>query len=37
MMDGSYLPRIEQAPEGSSVDQVWWRANPDSNSIGSLP
>ena len=32
----SYLPRIEQAIEGLSDEQIWWRANADSNSIANL-
>ena len=32
----SYLPRIEHAVEGLSLERVWWRANPESNSIGNL-
>lgn len=32
----SYLPRIEKAVEGLPLENVWWRANADSNSIGNL-
>jgi hypothetical protein len=32
----SYLPRIEQAVHGLSIENVWWRANDQSNSIGNL-
>jgi uncharacterized damage-inducible protein DinB len=36
LLTGSYLPRIEQAVAGLSEEQIWWRANPDSNSVGNL-
>ena len=36
LLTDSYLPRIERAIEGLSVENVWWRANPESNSIGNL-
>jgi uncharacterized damage-inducible protein DinB len=36
LLTASYLPRIEQAVEGLSIANVWWRANADSNSIGNL-
>jgi uncharacterized damage-inducible protein DinB len=36
LLTDSYLPRIERAIEGLSVEKVWWRANPESNSIGNL-
>jgi hypothetical protein len=36
LLTDSYLPRIEQAIEGLSIENVWWRANPASNSIGNL-
>jgi hypothetical protein len=32
----SYLPRIEGAVRGLSTENVWWRANDQSNSIGNL-
>jgi uncharacterized damage-inducible protein DinB len=32
----SYLPRIEQCLEKMTDEQIWWRANPDSNSVGNL-
>jgi hypothetical protein len=32
----SYLPRIEHAVGGLPLKRVWWRANPESNSIGNL-
>jgi uncharacterized damage-inducible protein DinB len=31
-----YLPKIEQCLERLSDEQVWWRANDQSNSIGNL-
>ena len=31
-----YLPKIERCLEQLSDEQIWWRANPDSNSIGNL-
>jgi uncharacterized damage-inducible protein DinB len=31
-----YLPKIEQCLEKLTDDQVWWRANEASNSIGNL-
>lgn len=36
LLTESYLPRIEKAVEGLSVEDLWWRANPESNSIGNL-
>lgn len=36
LLTDSYLPRIEQAVGGLSDEQVWWRANHDSNSVGNL-
>jgi uncharacterized damage-inducible protein DinB len=36
LLTESYLPRIERAVEDVSTEQVWWRANPQSNSIGNL-
>lgn len=33
---GSYLPRIEQAVERLGPDDVWWRPNEASNSVGNL-
>ena len=32
----SYLPRIEGAVAGLSTENIWWRANEQSNSIGKL-
>jgi uncharacterized damage-inducible protein DinB len=31
-----YLPKIERCLELLTDDQIWWRANPQSNSIGNL-
>lgn len=31
-----HLPRIEACLRGLSVEQIWWRANPASNSAGNL-
>jgi len=31
-----YLPKIERCVELLSDEQVWWRANPEANSIGNL-
>lgn len=33
---GHYLPKIERCLERLTDEQVWWRANPESNSIGNL-
>src|SRR5438874_13334193 len=31
-----FLPKIERCLELISDEQIWWRANPQSNSIGNL-
>ncbi len=31
-----YLPKIEAALEGLTEEDIWWRPNPASNSIGNL-
>lgn len=31
-----YLPKIRRAVSGLSVEDLWWRPNPASNSIGNL-
>ena len=36
LLTDSYVPRIERAVERLSPENVWWRANPESNSIGNL-
>ena len=33
---GDYLPKIERCLEKLTDDQIWWRANEESNSIGNL-
>src|SRR5215217_9189847 len=35
-MLGDYLPKIERCFENLSDEQIWWRANEESNSIGNL-
>ena len=35
-MLGDYLPRIERCIEKLTDEQIWWRANEESNSIGNL-
>lgn len=35
-MSDDYLPKIERCLEELSDEDVWWRANPESNSIGNL-
>ncbi len=35
-LSGDYLPKIERCLEQLSDEEVWWRANPESNSIGNL-
>src|SRR5687768_5541981 len=31
-----YLPKIERCLEKLTDDQIWWRSNSESNSIGNL-
>src|ERR1041385_4861274 len=31
-----YLPKIQRCLERLTDEQIWWRANPESNSIGNL-
>ena len=31
-----YLPKIERCAEKLTDEQIWWRPNPESNSIGNL-
>ena len=31
-----YLPKIERSVEKLTDEQIWWRPNPESNSIGNL-
>ena len=33
---GEYLPKIERCLERLTDEQVWWRANDQSNSVGNL-
>src|SRR5260370_23651026 len=35
-LSAEYLPKIERCLEQLNDDQIWWRANPESNSIGNL-
>ena len=35
-LSGDYLPKIERCLEKLSDEQIWWRANEESNSIGNL-
>ncbi len=35
-LTGEYLPKIERCLEQLSDEQIWWRANEQSNSIGNL-
>jgi uncharacterized damage-inducible protein DinB len=36
LLSDEYLPKIERCLEELSEEAVWWRANPESNSIGNL-
>jgi uncharacterized damage-inducible protein DinB len=36
LLTQSYFPRIEKSLEGLTDEQLWWRANAESNSIGNL-
>jgi uncharacterized damage-inducible protein DinB len=36
LLKGEYLPKIERCVEKLTDEQVWWRPNPESNSIGNL-
>ena len=36
LLTGEYLPKIERCLGELSEEAVWWRANPESNSIGNL-
>jgi uncharacterized damage-inducible protein DinB len=35
-LTGEYLPKIERCLEQLNDEQIWWRANEQSNSIGNL-
>ena len=36
LLANDYLPKIERCLEGLSDNDLWWRANEESNSIGNL-
>src|SRR4029077_11781605 len=36
LLSQEYLPKIERCLERLTDEQVWWRPNPESNSIGNL-
>src|SRR6267378_7355882 len=36
LLKEEYLPKIERCMEKLTDEQVWWRPNPESNSIGNL-
>ncbi len=36
LLVNDYLPKIEKSVSVLSDEQIWWRANPSSNSIGNL-
>ena len=36
LLRSEYLPKIERCLEQLNDNQIWWRANPQSNSIGNL-
>lgn len=36
LIASQYLPKIERCLEKLTDEQIWWRANPESNSIGNL-
>ena len=36
LLSRDYLPKIERCLERLTEEQIWWRANPDSNSVGNL-
>jgi uncharacterized damage-inducible protein DinB len=36
LLTTALFPRIERCLERLSEEEVWWRANPDSNSVGNL-
>jgi len=35
-LTGEYLPKIERCLEQLNDEQIWWRANEESNSVGNL-
>jgi uncharacterized damage-inducible protein DinB len=36
LLKSEYLPKLERCLQSLTDEQVWWRANPESNSIGNL-
>ena len=36
LLSEHYLPRIERCLERLSDEEIWWRANPECNSVGNL-
>ena len=36
LLQTDYLPKIERCLERLTDEEVWWRANPESNSVGNL-
>ena len=36
LLTEEYLPKIERCVEKLTDEQIWWRPNPESNSIGNL-
>ena len=36
LLNSEYLPKLERCLNALTDEQVWWRANPESNSIGNL-
>lgn len=36
LLTEEYLPKIERCVERLTIEQIWWRPNPESNSIGNL-
>ena len=36
LLKEEYFPKIERCLERLAVEQIWWRPNPESNSIGNL-
>ena len=36
LLQDEYLPKIERCLEKLTDEQIWWRSNPESNSIGNL-
>ena len=36
LLSSDYLPKIERSLEGLGDEEIWWRPNEASNSIGNL-